>query len=324
MNLYLNYGSAVTVIPRAAAEYIDRATKKELKILFFIASGEAEEKSDTQIASALGISEEEVAAAVAFWKKAGIIGDKDGKADEGKPMSDDTGAHILPRDERKRLLSSGELPRYTTEELTGILEKRAEYKKLIDECQQLFGKVFNTAEINTLIALTDYLGLESDYVLLLFAYCGKLEHKSLRTVEKLAQKFSDEGVTDAEALQIRLKELDETEKAEYQIRKIFGTSDRAFTKKEKALIHKWILEYKYEIEIIEKAYETTVDSTNKTSLPYAGAILDRWYAEGIRTLDDIEKDAENRKKSKKAKDGSFDTDEFLEAALKRSFPDKKS
>ena len=49
-------------------------------------------------------------------------------------------------------------------------------------------------------------------------------------------------------------------------------------------------------------------------------ILERWYAAGITTPEAVKSDAEAHKKGKQ--DGaSFDTDEFFEAALKRSYSD---
>ena len=72
-----------------------------------------------------------------------------------------------------------------------------------------------------------------------------------------------------------------------------------------------------ELDMIKKAYEITVDSTNGASLAYANAILERWNSEGIRTPEQA--DAEKQEKQAAAKNGSFDTDSFFEAALQRSF-----
>ena len=65
-------------------------------------------------------------------------------------------------------------------------------------------------------------------------------------------------------------------------------------------------------------------SQNEASVPYANAILERWFSEGIKTLEDIEKAEEKRVEENQSepKDGSFDTDDFFEAALKRSYSKK--
>ncbi|MBR4296320.1 MAG: DnaD domain protein [Clostridia bacterium] len=325
MKSTFNYGNAIAVLPRSAFEKLDKATKKDIKLLFALACEPSlmndGEKMTDELISLTGLKREEIENSLSFWRGAGVIEIIEEELEVTEPKKADTTA-LDPKAETKKLRSEDSLPKYTTEELTGLLERRAEYKGLIDECQQIFGKVFNTGEINILVALTDYLGLDSEYILLLFAYCGKMEHKSVRTVEKLAHKFLDEEITDAETLSERLRFMERSAEAEYKIKKIFGITARAFTKKEKVLIEKWLSEYNYDVEIIEKAYELTIDSTQNPSLPYAGAIMDRWHSEGFLTLEQIEKNIEDNKKSKAPKGSSFDTDDFFEAALNRNFKGK--
>ena len=76
----------------------------------------------------------------------------------------------------------------------------------------------------------------------------------------------------------------------------------------------------------------TVTATGDASLPYTNSILERWNAEGLKTAEEIdasiERESEARAKQKGAKTkaqesgtlgNSFDTDDYFEAALKRSF-----
>ncbi len=317
MKFTFNYGKGVAVIPAAAIERIDKASKKDIKMLLLLAS----ERVSTldEMVSLSGMKREEVESALAFWRGADIIEiEEDGKAAVASKSASE--------ENRTKLKSEDSLPRYTTDELNNLLEKRAEYKFLIGECQQLFGKMFNPSEINIVVALSDYLGLDSEYILVLFAHLGKKEHKSVRTAERMAHRFLDEGITDAFTLGERLRFLEGLEEVENKVRVAFGINSRALTKKEKTLIEKWLSEYHFGFDMIEKAYELTVDSTGKASLPYAGAILDRWYSEGIKNIADAEKNiGEHKKKAAESAEkegGSFNTDEFLEAALMRSF-DKK-
>ncbi|MBQ8208907.1 MAG: DnaD domain protein [Clostridia bacterium] len=322
MKLTFNYGSRAMVLPGAVLEKIDKASKKDIKLLLVLASDASllGEGMTEELMLITGLKREEIESSLAFWRGAGII------EFDGEELSDKRASAPIKKTARaeeqkkeKKLRSEDSLPRYTTEELNALLEKREEYSFLIGECQQLFGKIFNPAEINIVVALTDYLGLDSEYILLLFAHLGKQEHKSVRMAEKMAHRFLDEDITDAETLGERLRFLEAAEETERKVRAVFGINSRALTKKEKALIEKWLSEYHYDFEMIEKAYEMTVDSTGKPSLPYAGAIMDRWFSEGIRTVADAEQNIEDHKKSKASAGGSFDTDEFLEAALKRSF-----
>jgi DnaD/phage-associated family protein len=73
------------------------------------------------------------------------------------------------------------------------------------------------------------------------------------------------------------------------------------------------------IVILSNAYEITVDSTSKPSIPYANSILERWYAEGYRTLEDVDAALAEYKRKKAGDGSSFDVDEWFEAALKRTY-----
>lgn len=316
----INFGHGAVSLPYAAVEKFDKATKKDIKILVCLCALGCRATDITAakkaVASEQGYTEEDVANAIAFWRGAGIIDVEDG---EEAAMPEPAEKAVYTKQEKANLRHADELPRYTTEELTSILERRKELSALIDGCQQLYGKVFNTSEVNILIGLSDYLGFDHEYILLLFAHVGKMERKSVRTVEKLAFRFADEEITDADMLREHLSFLEKSQELETRIRNMFGISSRALTAKERKLVQRWLGEYKFGFEIIEKAYELTIESTQKPSLPYAGAILDRWHQEGIDSLEKIEANIAEHQRDKVKTGGSFNEDEFLRAAMKRGY-----
>ena len=80
----------------------------------------------------------------------------------------------------------------------------------------------------------------------------------------------------------------------------------------------------YNAEIVRLAYEKTVAATNEPSVPYTHAILERWNAEGLKTVEQIcayLEEQETKKNGTGERDlgNSFDTDDFFEAALRRSY-----
>lgn len=87
---------------------------------------------------------------------------------------------------------------------------------------------------------------------------------------------------------------------------------------------RWVGEWGFDFPVIERAYEITVDSIHEPSVPYVNKILETWYTTGYKTLEDVTAAlAENGKKSAEAqKNSSFDTDDFFELALRRSYSDK--
>lgn len=86
------------------------------------------------------------------------------------------------------------------------------------------------------------------------------------------------------------------------------------------MVERWVCQMQYSDDVLRLAYETTVNATNDASIPYANTILERWYAEGYRTVQDVERAlAEYRRKKAEGGNSSFDVDDFFEAALKRTY-----
>jgi len=154
----------------------------------------------------------------------------------------------------------------------------------------------------------------------LLTHCRNMEKKSLRYVEKMAITLHDEGIHGARELETRLQNIELMAKATGRVRAIFGITARALTSKEKGLLESWICKMKFDDVMITRAYEMTVDAIGKPSMPYANKILERWFADGYRTIADVDKALDEYKK-KKNNGSSFDVDEFFEVALRRTYKD---
>ena len=333
MKISLVYGTEVAVLPGKVAGYIDKASKKDMKVLFSLSSlcGRAgsEKELGGLIAGMCGVDEASVGVSLAFWRGTGLVDTEDTYEDDtaeeksvqtsSEKESSATAQKPLTPEEKneKKLLPADELPNYTTAELNGILNDRLEAAQLIDECQGLMGKMFNPHEVSIVLGLLDYLKLDSEYIILLFDYCSRIGKKSLHYIRKLAFSLYDEGITETEELRAHIKKLEAAADAEGEIRKLFGMKSRALTTREKKFITSWVSVFGYGTDMIKKAYEITVDSTHEASLAYANAILERWNSEGIRTPEQV--DAAKKDRLPAGNNGSFDTDRFFEAALQRSF-----
>ena len=324
MKYKINYGSRVAVMPEGAIESLARAGEADLRVLVALCyyGGRADMK---KLSKKTSCSEEQIRESLSFWRGAGVIEQGDVKetaeAVESAPVSVEKEmpavAEEKPVAAPKKLRGTDELPRYTSDELADLLEKRADTAALIDECQRIMGKVFNIKEINVLMGLVDYLELDFEYIMMLLTYCVSLGKKTLHYAEKLAFALYDAGITTGEMLAEELRRRESASDAEGNIRRLFGVGERAFTTKEKKFISAWINDMGYSIEIIEKAYEVTADATGKGSFPYANTVLERWFAAGLRTLEEIE-DSYKSGNTDKPINGSFDTDSFFEAAVRRS------
>ena len=358
MKIQLYYGTAVAAVPASALEVMDRATKHDLKVLLTLAadpallSGGSLGECVGAIAARVGCTPGDIEMSLSFWRGAGVLtvteeSERITPAAPSLPEEKPTPAPESSKEEPKetrpaRLRPVAELPRYTSVELADLLEARKEVNDFLRECQNVWGEMFNTHQTNTILGFVDYLGLEWDYILALLAFGVREQDKrgvkrSLRYVEKMAFDFYDEGITDLPALQEKIRRLEQTAEVEGSLRRMFGMGERALTPAEKKKFSTWLYEYQYGLDVITRAFEVTVDAKGSPNLKYMDAVLANWNRDGLRALEDIEA-SEARFQAQKAEklnkkpasdgQGSFNTDDFFAAAVRRSLgddfdPDKK-
>ena len=312
MSISFLYGKSAVVLPSKVASKLDRVSKRDLKILFALAENrmlcEIADTEPSKVASLIGCTESELVSAISFWRGAGVIESEESGAVSETVETEKTEAAEKKAEKKsavaKKNALADELPKYTTVELTGLLEEHKDMAVLIDECQRAVGKVFNTHEINVIIGLRDYLKLDDEYILLLIDYCKKMGKNSLHYIKKCAFSFCDEGITEANMLGEKIRKMEAVAGLENEIKTLFGMHGRQLTTKEKKFIAAWTGEY-----------EMTIDAIHEPVPAYANAIIERWNAAGLKNLEEIEEaDAEALPAN-----GSFDTDDFFASASQRSF-----
>jgi DnaD/phage-associated family protein len=118
------------------------------------------------------------------------------------------------------------------------------------------------------------------------------------------------------------------EEVEGQLRRMFGMGERALTPTEKKKFSAWLYDYRYGMDVITRAFEVTVDAKGSPNLKYMDAVLSNWNRDGLRTISDVEAAEAKFQAEKTAKasgnkiaegrEGSFNTDDFFAAAVRRS------
>ncbi len=295
MKYNINYGNGVIVLPETVMDKLKDTGELELKVLVALIAGTED------IASALGCDQAKVDSAVSYWRGSGII-------TENKT------------EKQRKVARHATAPNYTGEELSRIIDENG-LSVIIDECQRISGKVFNITEINRIASLNSYLGLDGNFILLLFTYCAEKGKLSLKYIEKTAYDLWDNGINTSPLLEDYIRREEERHALEVKLRSLFGFGDRALTPSEKKHFASWSEEYGYGIDIITEAYNITVEKTSKLSLPYLSKILSNWHGKGLKTLTDVQNSLAEYAKSKEItqrSSSSFDVDEFFELALKRS------
>ena len=151
MKLLMNYGTDALLLPATVAEHLHKATKRDLSVLLALAAEPLSrldlEAACAAVAARLSLAPAEVEAALAFWRGAGVVLTEEGDAAvAAAPAAKE--APAVPR-----VVTERGMPVYSSEELSGVLERRGELAGLIDACQRTFGKIFNNFALKLLAVI---------------------------------------------------------------------------------------------------------------------------------------------------------------------------
>jgi DnaD/phage-associated family protein len=210
---------------------------------------------------------------------------------------------------------SNRVPTYSGAQIARFMEENKMIASLFDACQQIMGKSFTPVDYNNVIYLKDYFKLSDDFIMLLIAHCVENEKGGWAYIRKTAKNLYEDGIDTYTKLEKHFEDRKNKSSLEYKIRSIFGIGSRELSAKEKEKFGLWISAQVSE-ELIKRAYDITVNNTGKPSVAYASKIIESWIALGYKSVSDVEKAEKIHKDN--APLSTFETDDFFEAALKRS------
>lgn len=322
-------------LPERLADILANADENDLRILVTLMMSADEDGcvcSDGEISSILELDLSEVNASLKFWRGAGLISSKRAAASKTalknteKDEKDKKNISTTKSAHRGGAVAHTSVGAYESSELAELLETRKTLALFVNEAQRVLGKTLNNHDVGILVGIIDQLGFDEEAVLNILAYAVRLDHPQVRYAEKIALNFYDEGIIDTEAIVEKINKIEVSAQTLTQIRALYGMGSRGLSTAEKKLFTSWSEKLGYGIDVIRIAYDITIDSIHEPAPKYTNSILEKWYAEGLHTAADIEEYIKSQKaNASKGHEKSYDTDEFFEASLKRSFEefDKK-
>jgi DnaD/phage-associated family protein len=287
------------ILPRDVLPHIKNASAEELKtLLYFFAEPDS---SVADAARELGLTVSQTETAIAFWRGASVFAESEGKK---KKVASDTSVYR----------------NYDSQTLTDALINQADFSMLNEfVCERLSKPVLTKNDLSTLFYLYDYARIPAPVLCGIVEDCCANGKANMQYIFKTALSLYEQGIDTYEKLEAYLTRKAEINSNVGKLRKLFGMGDRALTSKEKKTFDQWFGEWAFKFDVVELAYEKTVDATGKVSISYMNTILRRWYDSGFATVEDINTGDSSRKAGT---DSSLDgSDEFIEAALSRGFED---
>jgi DnaD/phage-associated family protein len=287
------------LLPRDVLSHIKNASAEELKVLLYFFA-----QPDSSVADAareLGLTVSQTESAVAFWRGASVFAESEGKK---KKVASDTSVYR----------------NYDSQTLTDALINQSDFAMLNEfACERLAKSVLTKNDLSALFYLYDFARIPAPVICGIVEDCCANGKSNMQYIFKTAISLYEQGIDTYEKLERHLARKAEINSNIGKLRRLCGMGDRALTSKEKKTFDQWFGEWAFNFDVVELAYEKTVDATGKVSISYMNTILRRWYDSGFATVEDINTGDSSRKAGTDSSLGG--SDEFIEAALSRGFDD---
>ena len=222
-------------------------------------------------------------------------------------------------EERRSDFQPGERPVYSEQDVLSAMDTDGSFRLLYGEVQRLLGRTLNTEELKILLGFVRYLGLPGEVISVLVSYCrdrarqkGSLRNPSLRTIEKEAYRWAEEGIDSLEEAAAYIHTQNQRSSRVAHLMSLLQIRSRSLTAAEERYATAW-LDMGFEDGVITMAYEKTCLNTGGLSWPYMNKILTSWSSAGLLTAEQVK----NGDRKGGERSGKRQLDEDERAAIAR-------
>lgn len=241
------------------------------------------------LAQQLGLSPADVRDELQYWVNAGLLSATTSAAAPPaetplatQPAADEH-AKAQPEPRPPKILSKSARPKLTSSEIAQAAKGDRNIQQLLEEAQNILGRLLNPSQTEALVSLYTYGGLPVDVILMVVSYCCDIGKNSMRYIETVAYEWLDKGIDSYEKAEAHILELSRRRSREAQVKTAFGLRERRLSQKEAAMVDRWFGTFGYELPMLQLAYERTVDAIGEFSFPYCDKILSSWHEAGYKT-----------------------------------------
>lgn len=333
MNYKVNWSCSdgAFAVPDSAVDNIKLASGKAVKVLFYIMRYKtAATENAVDIAAQLdkNMTAEDVEDSLSFWEQVGVI------CQTGTEVSPVTKASAAAEN-TKPTDASAQKPQLSPEkaveravkmlsaaEIAEKVKNSQNIAFLLSGAETILGKPLNNTEQRTLIWLCEYYSMGSDILLMLIEFCKSIGKTNIGYIERIAVSWFEKDITTHERADAEIKRMQVYTSLEGRIKSRLELN-RALTPKEKEIVSEWAAAG-VTIELVELAYERTVQATGKAAFPYMKKIIENWLANDIHTPADAEKFEQSRSTSQESTADdthSYDLNKLLQHA-KNNIPNR--
>lgn len=312
MNHKINLGAwnGVFAVPNAVVdEYIKLAGGNNLKVLLYVLKNAGREITAQTITERTGVNPDDVQDALLFWEQTGLLSKRDGELIPGQTENAPAAVKASQPTANLKKIELEREPRFYPMEIAQAVREDKGMDFLFKECERIYGRTLKHNEQNSLMLITEETGIPAECTLMLVEYCVSIKKASPAYMKSIAIDWLERGVMSINEAEREIEALREINSLENRLKRLFEMNS-AFSKAQKDLIRKWS-SWGCDDEMLGEAYQITLDKTGKMAFPYMDKIISGWYAEGIKTKEQLEKYRKSFKekaKEQQMKGSSIDFD----------------
>ena len=268
-------------------EYLSMANGDYIKVYLYILflSKYNKDVKVNDLSKCLSIDLKTIQDAIKFWEDLGIITRK-------------TNGYIINNIQEIELNKLYSPKLSASPETAKKIEKSKYRAKALDSINTLFFQGVMSPSWYTDINLWfEKYQFDEQVMIALFKYCFDHSAMNRNYIQVVANAWHQANIKSYSDLDKYYERQEKLAPIEKKIARKLGLS-RQLTEYEKSFIEKWILDFHYDLDIIEIALKKTTSKTNP-SFDYINKILTDWNDRNLRTPEKIEEFLQSMKKKEK-------------------------
>ncbi len=311
MEYMINLGiwNNIFCVPNVVVDnYMKLSTESDIKVLLYLLKNAGKSCDTYSISEFLGISEEQAEESINFWIQRGVIeAEKSGELvpEHKNDISQNKAeVNITTKTASARKIELERTPDFAPKEIAKAVKERDEADYLFKHCEVLYGRPLKHNEQRTLMIILEDACLPADVALILIDYCFSVNKATPAYMRAMALDWVNSEITTIEKAEQKAYELKNLYEAVNRFKRMFEITS-ALSKQQRDYIDKWVNVYGFSDNMINEAYQITLNSTGKLVFPYMNKILESWYSKGIKSIEQIPSD-KKQYDNDKGEDSSFD------------------
>ncbi len=287
------YGDVFVVPARVADEKLLLASGLQLKVLLlFLREKAADESAFGSLADRVGTSIGEFKDALDFWVGEGVLGREASAAVAGvtppkrsapaEQPAKATAAPAVPASGSRR--SFGDAPKLSATQIAARIEEDESIATLLKESQSTLGRTIGPADQGVLINLHDFYGLPVELIMTICGYAVNAKKGSdTKYIWELGKEWAQQGITNLTDAATYLEQEEKIDAFWAALDVKTGGVVGSLKRNNRPAVRRWLFDMAFSDEMIFLAFTVTEKHTQKFGFAYMNRVLERWFAQGLKT-----------------------------------------